>query len=216
MRSHNQDHPRPNGPIAVTARPFARKHADLARQLKEQDFELRFVRDWHQLLTGPHAAPDVTPDVVLVDYDAAGHSDDGARTPLSAHRLVTLLARHFSGQPTALILHTELDFAEVEDLALAGVDAFISSKHGASVCADQITAALARRRARLRQRRSGPSNRASAAGHAPAPTPQRTGHTGDERSCATVPVLTSDVSDVPGADLAFAHALPTMLPPSLS
>ncbi|HEX6122104.1 MAG TPA: hypothetical protein VFY89_03035 [Ktedonobacterales bacterium] len=194
------DHP---SPTVFTARPFVRAHRALARQLKARGFELRCVRVWHQLLTTPLA----TTDIILVDYDAAGHSDDGARTPLSAHRLVTLLARHLSGQPTALILHTELDFAEIEDLALAGIDAIISSKHGTPTSLDQIAAALSRRRARTRRARPSPAERA------PAPLAAAPRAGGQDASCATVPVLTPH--STPHAPLAaapiFAHVLPAPL-----
>jgi DNA-binding NarL/FixJ family response regulator len=175
----------------------------MARQLKAGGFALRFVRGWRQLL----AIPPSTPDVIVVDYDAAGQSDDGARTSLSAHRLVTLLVRQLSGQPTALILQTELDFVEVEDLALAGVDAIISSRLGAHVCVEQIAAALARRRARLARHKAPRAADRPVAVAVSRPL-------GRDTPCATVPVLTPRSNLT--AEAAFAHALPAPSAPPLS
>ncbi|MBF6590365.1 MAG: hypothetical protein IVW57_07515 [Ktedonobacterales bacterium] len=131
-------------PRVLTARPFVRAHSSLAHQLQTTGFELRTVRTWSQLLT----LTTPPPDAILIDYDAVGVGADGARAGVSAHRLVTLLARQLSQLPTALIVLTELDFAEIEDLAHVGVHAFISLSFGATGCVDLIRAALTRRRAR--------------------------------------------------------------------
>jgi hypothetical protein len=130
------------GPSALTTRAFKRNHAALARALHEAGYRLHTVRNSDALLAAPAS------DVILVDYDEIGRTSDGVAAPVSAHRLVTLLARQIATQPTALIVMSDLDFAEVEDLARAGVHAFLSPCQPASVCLDDIRAAVNRRHAR--------------------------------------------------------------------
>jgi hypothetical protein len=153
------------GPSALTTRAFARKHAALARALHAAGYRLRAVRNWDALLEVPAPAP----DVILVDYDEIGHTSDGVAAPVSAHRLVTLLARQLATQPTALIVMSNLDFAEVEDLAHAGVHALLSPHQPTSVCLDDIRAAVKRRHARRRY--------------------------AHQMGCSIVPVLTPDSTD---------------------
>jgi len=134
----------PQGPIALTARVFARKHPDFASELRAAGIDLRFVPSWDALL-GPRRQ---VADVILVDYDEAGRSSDGAPMTLSGHRLVTLLARHLARERTALIVLTDLDYAELEDLAQAGVHAFLSTHQAVAVHVADVLAAIKRRQLR--------------------------------------------------------------------
>ena len=131
----------------------------LADALRASDIEVHIVRSWDQLL----AARTLLPDVILVDYDVIGIGLDGGPTSVSGHRLVTLLAHELANQPAALIVFTALDYAEIEDLAQAGVHAFISPDTSHADGVALVRASVARQRARC-----GAALRAPAAESSPA------------------------------------------------
>jgi DNA-binding NarL/FixJ family response regulator len=176
----------PAVPVAVTARAFVRAHSALTSGLREAGFDVRYARTWEALLAprGPE------PALILVDYDDAGRCADGAGMSVSGHRLVTLLARHCARERTALVVLTNLDYAEVEDLAHAGVHAFVSPRQSVSICLDDVLAAVKRQQSRR-----------SAARHARLSVPVVT------VPVLTPPVLTPPVLTPPAHDvLALAHA----------
>lgn len=163
-------------PTALTARALVRAHSALASGLRAAGFDLRVARSWDALL----AVRNPIPAIILVDYDDAGQSHDGAGMTISGHRLVTLLARQVAREQTALIVLTNLDYAEVEDLAHAGVHAFVSPRQAVSLCLDDMLAACKR---------------------------QQTRRTAALRSRPFVPVLTVPVLTPSARDaLALAHA----------
>src|SRR5262249_53129198 len=93
-------------------------------------------------------------DAVLIDMDAVELSCRNKHLTISGHRFVSLLAKHFASKPTALIVLTSLDFAEIEDLARAGVHAFLAPDATPQHCAEHIRAAIERVRAHRSRRAS--------------------------------------------------------------
>src|SRR5579871_6878523 len=110
-----------SAPVLLTAQPVLRTRGDLAPCLRAVPFEMRLVAQWDRL---PEGVERIAADVVLVDMDDANVSSDGMPN-MSGHRLIKLLKRRLAGKPTALIVITRLDFAEIEDLARAGVHGLV-------------------------------------------------------------------------------------------
>jgi DNA-binding NarL/FixJ family response regulator len=134
------------GLSALTTHAFARTFSALTSELHATGYAVRTVQSGDALL-GEHMP---SPDIILVDLDAKGRSDDGSGMTVSGHRLVTLLARQLTRHTTALVVMTDLDFAEVEELARVGVHAFLSPRQPVHVCLDDIRAAVKRQHARRR------------------------------------------------------------------
>ena len=106
-------------PIVLTAQPLLRSRQDVAAALRAADFDIRHVATWDRL---PEGAERITADVALIDLDAVDQAcQDGGK--LSGHRLVTLLTRLLKTRSTAIVILTSLDYAEIEDLARAGIHA---------------------------------------------------------------------------------------------
>jgi hypothetical protein len=63
---------------------------------------------------------------------------------MSGHRLVSLLAKQLATRPTALVVMTSLDYAEVEELARGGVHVFLTPDLTPSSCAEHIRARVGR------------------------------------------------------------------------
>jgi hypothetical protein len=136
--------PQPAAPVVLTARTLLRGRSDITAGLRQENFELRYVAAWNRL---PRAIDRIQADVVLVDMDAADQMYDGIQN-LSGHQLVTLLARQLQKRPIGLVVMTCLDFAEIEDLARAGIHSIVSPRAGAPALIEQLRFALycARRR----------------------------------------------------------------------
>lgn len=134
-------------PVVLTVQSLLRTRAELATALRNAHFEVRCVAAWDRL---PEAAERINADIVLVDMDVVDReAADSGR--LSGHRLVMLLARLLARRPTALVVMTRLDFAEIEDLARAGIHALISPQTGPRRLVQYIQAAMERVRERYRQ-----------------------------------------------------------------
>ncbi len=134
-------------PVVLTVQSLLRTRAELATALRNAQFDVRCVAAWDRL---PEAAERINADIVLVDMDVVDReAADSGR--LSGHRLVTLLARLLARRPTALVVMTRLDFAEIEDLARAGIHALISPQTGPRRLVQYIQAAMERVRERYRQ-----------------------------------------------------------------
>jgi transposase len=131
-------------PVVLTAQTLWRGRHDITARLRQENFDLRYVAAWNRL---QEAIDCIQADVVLVDMDAADQMYDGIQN-LSGHRLVTLLARQLQKRPIGLVVMTCLDFAEIEDLARAGIHAMVSPLMGAQSLIEQLRFALycARRR----------------------------------------------------------------------
>jgi transposase/AmiR/NasT family two-component response regulator len=136
--------PQLSAPIVLTARTLLRVRSDITAGLRQENFGLRYVAAWNRL---PEAIDRMQADVVLVDMDAADQTSDGIQH-LSGHRLVTRLARQVQKRPIGLVVMTHLDFAEIEDLARAGIHAVVSPGADAHALIEQVRFALycARRR----------------------------------------------------------------------
>jgi CheY-like chemotaxis protein len=130
--------PRPAAPIVLTARTLLRARSDITAGLRQENFGLRYVTAWNRL---PEAIDRIQADVVLVDMDAADQMSDGIKH-LSGHRLVTRLARQLHKRPIGLVVMTRLDFAEIEDLARAGIHAVVSPRADAPALIEQLRFAL--------------------------------------------------------------------------
>ncbi len=134
----------------LTARGFSSHRDTLARGLRKAGINLQTTSSWERLLALPD---DEAFDAVLVDLDAAEHAHRSKRSAISGHRLISLLARHLASKPTALVVITSLDFAEVDDLARCGVHAFLTPDMPPGSCAEHLRAAVERLR-RCRTRRA--------------------------------------------------------------
>jgi transposase len=132
-------------PVVLTANSLLRTRADLAQELHNAQLDLRFVADWDRM---PEAVERIAADIVLVDMDAAEAASRDARG-FSAHRLVSMLARQLAARATALVVITRLDYAEIEDLARAGITALIPPRLAPRALVEHLYAALAH----VRQRR---------------------------------------------------------------
>lgn len=128
-------------PVVLTARTFLRGRSDITARLSHENFDLRYV---DQL---PEAVDRIPADVVLVDIDAADLLYDGLQN-LSGYRLVTLLLRQLAHRPIAVVVMTARDFAEIDELARAGVHAILSPAINSHAFVEQVRSALnhARRR----------------------------------------------------------------------
>lgn len=147
-------------PVVLTAQALLRSRPDLAAALRGARLDVRAVASWDRL---PEGIERIAAAVVLVDMDAADRGGKG-RSGLSGHRIVTLLARQLAGRGIALVVLTGLDFAEVEDLARAGVSALVAP--------DTTTKALvALIRSTITRREQRPASHAATAvaGNTPAP-----------------------------------------------
>lgn len=133
-------------PVVLTVHSLLRTRTELATALRNAQFEVRCVAAWDRLL---EAAERITADIVLVDMDVV-EKEAAASGRLSGHRLVTLLARLLARRPTALVVMTRLDFAEIEDLARAGVHALISPQTGTRRLVQSLQTAMERVRERHR------------------------------------------------------------------
>ncbi len=134
-------------PVVLTVQSLLRTRVELATALRNAQFDVRCVAAWDRL---PEAVERIAADIVLVDMDVVDReAADSGR--LSGHRLVTLLTRLLARRPTALVVMTRLDFAEVEDLARAGIHALISPQTGTRRLVQYIQAALERVRERYRR-----------------------------------------------------------------
>ena len=136
-------------PLVLTARSLPRSRPDLAPALAAVHLELRTVASWDRL---PEAAERVRPDVILIDMDAADKSSGQSgqseqRHSLSGHRIVSLLARQ-CGTQAALVVLTRLDFAEIEDLARAGISDLLPPQMPAKALAARLCVAATRASAR--------------------------------------------------------------------
>lgn len=106
----------------------------LAPVLRAAGCEVRTVRRWDGLLD---AIERECVTAILVDLDAANRAAQGAQGAQGAHgaparagmvsgtRLVSLLARQARDKRFALIVQTELDFVEIEELIRQGIHALI-------------------------------------------------------------------------------------------
>jgi hypothetical protein len=106
-------------PVVLTARTYLHDRSDITACLYQENFDLQYV---DQLL---EAIDRIRADVVLIDMDAADLMYDGLQN-LSGYRLVTLLLRQLAHRPVAIVVMTALDFAEIDELARAGVHAIVS------------------------------------------------------------------------------------------
>lgn len=134
-------------PVVLTVQSLLRSRMEVATALRNAQFEIRSVAAWDRL---PEAVERVQADIVLVDMDVV-ERETAQSGRLSGHRLVTLLARQLTRRPTALVVMTHLDFAEIEDLARAGISALIPPQAGARRLVQLIQAALERTRERYRR-----------------------------------------------------------------
>jgi transposase len=127
-------------PVILTAQPLLRLRPDLEGALRGAGYAVRAVASWDRLVD---AVEHIRADAVLLDLDAADH---GARSRhgVSGHRIATLLARSAGKRSAALIVLTRLDYAEVEDLARAGVAALVSPHLSTRALVAQLRALLAR------------------------------------------------------------------------
>jgi hypothetical protein len=130
--------------VVLTSQTLLRGRSDITAGLRQENFELRYVAAWNRL---QKAIDRIQADVVLVDMDAADQMYDGIQN-LSGHRLVSLLARQLQKRPMGLVVMTCLDFAEIEDLARAGIHSIVSPRAGVSALIEQLR--FARERARRR------------------------------------------------------------------
>ena len=131
-------------PVVLTVQSLLNARAELVTALRDASFEVRCVTAWDRL---PEAVEHNRADIVLVDMDVVDR-ERTASGQLSGHRLVTLLARRLARRPTALVVMTRLDFAEIEDLARAGIHALIPPQTGTRRLVRYIQAALDRVRER--------------------------------------------------------------------
>lgn len=130
-------------PVVLTVQSLLRTRLDVATALHNAEFEIRCVVAWDRL---PEAVERIQADIVLVDMDVV-EQEAAQNGRLSGYRLVTLLAR----RPIALVVMTRLDFAEIEDLARAGISALIPPQAGARRLVQVIQAAMVRARERYRR-----------------------------------------------------------------
>ncbi len=128
-------------PVVLTAQPLLRARPELDAALRAARLNLRAVASWERL---PDGIERIAAALVLVDLDAADRASVGGAA-LSGHRIVSLLARRLAGRGVALVVLTRLDFAEIEDLARAGVTALVPSVATTKVLVAHLRAALARR-----------------------------------------------------------------------
>lgn len=135
-RSHSS-----RGPVIVTASALRRDHPALVAQLEAAGCTFSWVTQWAQLL---HAEDVATANILLVDLDAANRASANAPVAPSGYRVTKLLARATRTAGTLVVL-TTLDFAEIEDLAHAGVRAFLDPRLNAEECASRILATAAAR-----------------------------------------------------------------------
>ena len=129
-------------PVLLTAQPVLRSRLDLASHLRAVPFDLRLVAQWDRL---PEGVERIAATVVLVDMDDANRSSDGVAN-MSGHRLIKLLKRRLAGRPTALIVITHLDFAEIQDLARVGIHAIVRPEITTKALVREICAVVARMR----------------------------------------------------------------------
>jgi len=122
-------------PVILMARNHLRGRSDIAVRLHKENFDLRYVE---QL---PEAIDQIRADVVLIDMDAADLMYDGLQN-LSGYRLVTLLLRQLAHRPVAIVVMTALDFAEIDELARAGVHAIVSPGINSHAFVEQVRTAL--------------------------------------------------------------------------
>ncbi|GEM_PF-5975835 len=113
-------------PVILSARPLLGAYPTLAERLREARCELVLAATWERLMV---SCEKTLADVILVDYDAverAYHAGTG-RQRISGHRLVSLLARGLAAQtdkrPRALVVLSQMDYAELEDLVHLGIHA---------------------------------------------------------------------------------------------
>jgi CheY-like chemotaxis protein len=135
--------PSPAVHSVLTARSFLLNHETIASNLGEAGIDVRTAQNWEELLV---LSDDELYDAVLVDMDAVEQSTKHKELEVSGHRFVTLLAKQVAQRPTALVVMTSLDFAEVEDLARVGVQAFLTPDVTGRSCIESISAAVARLR----------------------------------------------------------------------
>jgi DNA-binding NarL/FixJ family response regulator len=133
----------------LSMRSFPHLHCELFTQLCERGsvgamkpFEPRIVTRWEQLLDESER---VTSGIVLLDLDEADRSSSLRSLGISAHRLCSLILRDLREKPAALILLTRQDYAEIEDLLLAGVAGLLHPRHDAEIMAARTQVALRRR-----------------------------------------------------------------------
>lgn len=137
----------PITPVVLTVQSLLRTRLDVATALHNAEFEIRCVVAWDRL---PEAVERIQADIVLVDMDVV-EQEAAQNGRLSGYRLVTLLARLLVRRPIALVVMTRLDFAEIEDLARAGISALIPPQAGARRLVQVIQAAMVRARERYRR-----------------------------------------------------------------
>lgn len=135
----------------LTTHSLYRNHSGLLTQLSGSSFELRRLVRWEQLLG---ECERFQAGVVLLDLDEAERSPDLRDLGLSAHRLAHLLARDLKDKAAALVLVSERDYAEIEDLMRAGVHALLHPHSPAEWCVEQVRTAAARRKALHSRRRT--------------------------------------------------------------
>ena len=133
----------------LTARGFSSTHKGLTQGLRKAGIIVRTASSWERLLLIPD---DELFDAVLVDLDAVERDSKGKRQTMSSHRLVSLLARQLATKPTALVVMTSLDYAEVEELARGGVHVFLTPDLTPNSCAEHIRARVGRIRTSLSRR----------------------------------------------------------------
>lgn len=113
-------------PVILSARPLLRTCPTLAPRLREARCELLLAATWERLVV---SCEKTLADVILVDYDAVEHAyrAGAGRQRMSGHRLVSLLARSQAAQthkrPRALVVLSQMDYAELEDLMRLGIHA---------------------------------------------------------------------------------------------
>ena len=97
----------------------------LARALRASRIQVNVSRDWISLLQD---VENERVDVVVVDLDAVESPPEARTLAMSAYRLVTLLARAGKCNHFALIVQTARDFAEIEEVVLAGIHGLIGPR----------------------------------------------------------------------------------------
>jgi DNA-binding NarL/FixJ family response regulator len=135
----------------LTMHSLYRNHSGLLTHLANSSFELRRLAHWDQLLG---ECERFQAGVVLLDLDEAERSPGLRELGLSAHRLAQLLARELKDKAAALVIVSERDYAEIEDLMRAGVHALLHPHSSAEWCLDQVRTAAARRKALYTRRRA--------------------------------------------------------------
>ena len=112
-------------------------------------------------------AEQTPPDIILLDLD--GMYEISQASKVSGFRVLHLLGRFRSGYPMAVVVMTSMDYAEVEGPIRAGADDFVSKPIEPAKLIQRLQGALARVRARHRQRGADDGAPGQSHGLAPAP-----------------------------------------------